>query len=73
MTSVPRTCRRRYFSLMEIMIAMVIIGLITSIVGMNLYKNIDKAKANKARAEISNLKDCVGMFYTDMGDFPRSL
>lgn len=69
----PRTCHRRYFSLMEIMIVVVIIGLISGIVGMNIYKNIDKAKANKARAEISTLKDCVGMFYADLGDFPKSL
>lgn len=72
-TNRKRNYRRHCFSLIEIMIVVAIIGLLTGIVGVNVYKNYDKAKMRKAKAEISTLKDCVGMYYTDMGDFPKSL
>ncbi|MDX9980003.1 MAG: type II secretion system major pseudopilin GspG [Lentisphaeria bacterium] len=69
----PRKLRRRYFSLIEIMIVVVIIGLLSGIVGVNIYKYIDSARSNKAKAEIFSLKNAIGTFYADMGDFPRSL
>lgn len=69
----PRKLRRRYFSLIEIMIVVVIIGLLSGIVGVNVYNYIDRARSNKAKAEIHSLKNAIGTFYMDMGDFPRSL
>jgi general secretion pathway protein G len=69
----PRQRRRRYFSLIEIMIVVVIIGLLSGIVGVNVYNYIDRARANKAKAEIHSLKNAIGTFYMDMGDFPKSL
>ena len=71
-----RTHRRRrcrYFSLIEIMVVVVIIGLISGIVGINVIGYVDKARTNKAKAEVSTLKDAAKAFYYDMGDFPRSL
>jgi general secretion pathway protein G len=58
---------------MEIMIVVVIIGLVSSIVGVNVYKYVDKARAKTAQAEVKTLKDCVGAYYADTGEFPRTL
>lgn len=68
-----RKLRRHYFSLIEIMVVVVIIGLLTGIVGINVYGYIDRARSNRAKAEIHSLKNGIGTFYMDMGEFPRSL
>ncbi len=72
-TNRKRRYRRHCFSLIEIMIVVAIIGLLSGIVGVNVLRKMDKARKNAARAEISTLKDCVGMYYADMGEFPRTL
>lgn len=69
----PRKLRRRYFSLIEIMIVVVIIGLLTGIASINVFNQVDKAKANRAKGDIHSLKNAISTFYMDMGDFPRSL
>jgi general secretion pathway protein G len=64
---------RRYFSLMEIMIVVVIIGMIASIIGPNLMRNLGKAQQNKARAQITILKNAVKDYYLDMSEYPPKL
>jgi len=66
-------CRRRYFSLIEIMVVVVIIGLLSGIVGLNVTRQIGKARWNTAKAEVATLNDGADAFYFDMGIFPRSL
>ncbi|MBT7166864.1 MAG: type II secretion system major pseudopilin GspG [Victivallales bacterium] len=65
--------RRRYFSLIEIMVVVVIIGLISGIVGVNVIGHIGRARTNTAKSEVASLKDAVRTFYFDIGTFPRSL
>jgi len=64
---------RRYFSLMELMIVVVIIGMIAGIVMPNLMKNLGKAQQNKARAQITILKNAAKDYYLDMSEYPRKL
>ena len=64
---------RRHFSLMEIMIVVVIIGMIAGIVGPNLMKNLGKAQQQKARAQITILKNAVKDYYLDMSEYPSKL
>jgi general secretion pathway protein G len=55
------------------MIVVVIIGLVSGIVGVNVYKYVDKARSKTAKAEVKTLKDCIGAYYADTGEFPRAL
>ena len=50
-----RQRRSSGFTLIEIIAVVVIIGLLTTLVGVNIAGQIDKAKMNAARAQISQL------------------
>jgi general secretion pathway protein G len=55
------------------MVVVAIIGLLTSIAAVNVYKRYENAKSKTARSEIAGLADAVGAFYFDVGRFPQSL
>lgn len=73
----PATTRRRHrrhcFSLMEIMIVIVIIGMIAGLVGPALIKKLDKAKNETADAQAKLLENACKDFYMDMSEFPGDL
>jgi general secretion pathway protein G len=68
-----RRCRRHAFSLMEIMIVIVIIGMIAGLVGPALIKNLDKAKVETAEAQVKLLENACKDFYLDMSEYPKDL
>ena len=68
-----RRCRRYPFSLMEIMIVIVIIGMIAGLVGPALIKNLITAKEKAARAQVSLLKNACLDFYLDLQEYPNDL
>ncbi len=68
-----RRCRRHAFTLIEIMIVIVIIGMIAGLVGPALIQNLVKAKVETAKTQITLLKNACKDYYLDMSEFPRSL
>ena len=58
------------FSLIEIMIVVVIIGLLAGIVTYATKEYLDRAKKQRARADISVLAGAVDSFYLDKGRYP---
>lgn len=60
----------RAFTLTEMLVVLVIIGLIAAIVGPRLFSRLDDAKQRTARLQISNLKASVDLFRIDMGRLP---
>lgn len=58
------------FSLVEIMIVVVIIGLLAGIVTVSVTGYMEKAKRNKARSDLSVLAGAVDAFYLDKGRRP---
>ncbi len=62
----------RGFSLVEIMIVLVIIGIIASFMGNRLFGGLDKAKVKNARAMIQRLADALEMYNTDCNTYPTS-
>ncbi len=68
-----RRARRLRFSLMEIMIVIVIIGMIAGLVGPALIKKLDKAKNETADAQAKLLENACKDFYLDMSEFPDDL
>ncbi|MBN2053361.1 type II secretion system major pseudopilin GspG, partial [bacterium] len=61
------------FTLVEIMIVVVIIGLLGSLVVPRLFKNVEKAKVRTAQEQIRNIGLALNMYRLDVGEYPGNL
>lgn len=68
-----RVRRTSAFTLIEIMIVVVIIGMLAALVGPRIIGNLDKARVSTTKAQLINLKDAVQRFYMDCSEYPNSL
>ena len=66
------TRRRTGFSFIEVMIVVVIIGLLAGAVTLSARHFMDKAKQNRARADLSTFKSALAAFYADTGHYPTN-
>jgi general secretion pathway protein G len=64
--------RRRAFTLVEIMIVVVIIGLMAGIITYATTGMLDKAKRKRAITDIVSLAGAVDLFYGDRGKYPTN-
>lgn len=64
--------RQQGFTLLEIMVVIVILGLLVSIVAPNVLQNQDRAMVEKARADISVLEQALDMYKLDNHNFPST-
>ena len=75
-TSRRKTRQRRQagFTLIELMVVIVIIGLLVALVGPQLMGAADDAKVVAARAQISNLKSALNMYKLNpkLGKYPST-
>lgn len=62
--------RRTAFSLVEIMIVIVIIGLLAGVVTINVRSYLNRAKQNTARQEIATIAHALETFYSKTGSYP---
>jgi general secretion pathway protein G len=67
-----RARRARGFTLIEIMVVVIIIGLLASVVVLNILPNVDKAKVTKAKQDIQSLELALSEFYLDNSKFPTT-
>jgi len=64
--------RARGFTLIEIMVVVIIIGLLASVVVLNILPNVDKAKVTKAKEDIDSIGLALKEFYLDNSKFPTN-
>lgn len=70
--NLPFRPRRRAggFTLLELLVVVLIIGLLTGIVGPRLMGQIGRSEATAARAQIDALDKAVQAYRIDMGQYP---
>ncbi|WP_051293712.1 type II secretion system major pseudopilin GspG [Pseudoduganella violaceinigra] len=59
------------FTLLELLIALVIIGLLVGVIGPNLFKNLGKSEVTTARAQMDSIAKAVEAYRLDNGHYPR--
>lgn len=64
---------QRGFTLIEMLIVIIIIGLLASLVGPKLFTKVDKARIKTAKAQIELLSAAIDTYRLDMGKFPATL
>jgi len=64
--------RERGFTLVELMVVLVIIGLLATIVIINVMPAADRAATTKARADIATLEQGIEMYRLDNQRYPTS-
>jgi general secretion pathway protein G len=62
--------RNSGFTLTELLIVLVIVGLLAALVGPTLYQRINPAKQSVARAQIENFMTALDSYFLDNGNFP---
>ena len=68
------TCppRRRGFTLLELLVVMVIIGLLAGYVGPKFFGQIGKSEVKAARAQIDALQKSLDQYRLDAGRYPST-
>lgn len=64
-----RGCHRG-FTLIEMLVVMVLIGLLAGLVGPKLFGRVDSSKVQTAQAQIKMFKGSLETFRLDVGRFP---
>lgn len=64
--------KQKGFTLLEIMIVVVIIGLLVAIVAPNVLENKDQAMVEKTKADIAVLEQALDMYKLDNNDYPTT-
>ncbi|MDQ0612260.1 general secretion pathway protein G [Variovorax sp. W1I1] len=60
------------FTLLELLVVLVIIGLLVGIVGPRLFGNVSKSEVTTAKAQIDILSKALDQFRLDVGRYPNS-
>lgn len=64
--------RQRGFTLLELLVVMVIIGLLAGYVGPKYFSQIGKSEIKAARAQIDSLEKALDQYRLDVGHYPST-
>ncbi len=64
--------RERGFSLIELIVVLVILGLLATVVGPQVISRLSQGKTEIAKLQIDQLEGALGLFRFDVGRFPTT-
>ena len=67
-----RVSRQRGFTLIEIMVVVIIIGLLAAVIVPQVVDKVDQAKMTRAKADIQALEAALTMFRLDNSRYPTT-
>ena len=62
----------RGFTLIEVMVVVVIIGMLAGLVGVNVFSRLEKAKIQSATTQMYNISQALDNFKLDNGFYPTT-
>jgi len=68
----PLTARATGFTLVELLVVLIILGLVASIAGPNVMKYLGSSKAKTAKLQIKEIESSLELFYLDTGQYPTT-
>jgi general secretion pathway protein G len=67
-----RPALQRGFTLIEIMVVVIIIGLLAAVIVPSVISKVDEARVTKAKADIQSLETALTMFRLDNSKYPTT-
>lgn len=64
--------RQNGFSLIELLVVLVILGLLVGVVAPQVMKHVGKAKSDTARLQIEDLGAALDLYYLETGEYPTT-
>ena len=61
------------FTMIELLIVVVILGLLMSLVAPTMFSKVDSTKIKTARAQMQMLETSLATYWLDMGEYPTKL
>lgn len=71
-TELKKRPKKNGFTLVELMVVIVIIGLLATIVALNVLPSGDTARSQKARADIATIEQGLELFKLQLGNYPTT-
>ena len=68
----PRALRRRGFTLLEIMAVVVIIGMLTALVGVQVAGQLERSRAATTKTKLVQLENALEMYKIDNSRYPTT-
>ena len=72
LTLLPKRLRQPGFTLLELLVVMVILGLLAGYVAPKYFAQVGKSETKAARAQIESLEKSFDMFRLDTGHYPSA-
>jgi len=69
---IARTRSNAGFTLIEIMAVVLIIGLLSTIVGVSIFAQVDKGRVTSTSVQISNLESVLELYRMDNAHYPTT-
>jgi len=60
------------FTLVELLVVLIILGLVASIAGPNVMKYLGSSKAKTAKLQIKEIESALELFFLDTGQYPAT-